>query len=98
VQDKTVCIVLQDNGPGVADGLHEQIFEPFFTTRSSGTGLGLAVVRAVIAAHRGTIELDPGCQKGARFVVRLPLLDQQQLPSGVLKNQQKADIATSRYL
>jgi len=98
VQGKTVCIVLQDNGPGVADGLHEQIFEPFFTTRSSGTGLGLAVVRAVIAAHRGTIELDPGYQKGARFVVRLPLLDQQQLPSGVLKNQQKADIATSRYL
>jgi len=60
--------------------------------------LGLAVVRAVIAAHQGTIELDPEFQKGARFVVRLPLLDEQQLPSGVLKNQQKADIATSRYL
>jgi len=98
VQGQTICIVLQDNGPGVADGLHEQIFEPFFTTRPSGTGLGLAVVRAVIAAHGGTIELDPEFQKGARFVVRLPLLDERQLPSGVLKNQQKADIATSRYL
>jgi two-component system sensor histidine kinase FlrB len=98
VQGQTVCIVLQDNGPGVANGVHEQIFEPFFTTRASGTGLGLAVVRAVVAAHRGTIELDPEFEKGARFVIRLPLFDEQQLPSGVLKNQQKADIAISRYL
>ena len=98
VEDKSVCIVLQDNGPGVADGLQEQIFEPFFTTRPSGTGLGLAVVRAVISAHRGTIELDPEYQCGARFVIRLPRLDEQQLPSGVLNNQQQADIAASRYL
>jgi two-component system sensor histidine kinase FlrB len=98
VQGKTLCIVLQDNGPGVAHGLQEQIFEPFFTTRASGTGLGLAVVRAVIAAHRGTIELDPDYRQGARFVVRLPLPEEQQLPSGILKNQQQADIATPRYL
>ena len=98
VRGKTVCIVLQDNGPGVAAGLHEQIFEPFFTTRSSGTGLGLAVVRAVIAAHQGSIELDSSYQKGARLVLRLPSLDEQQLPSGILKNQQKAETSASRYL
>jgi len=60
--------------------------------------LGLAVVRAVIAAHRGTIELDPDYRQGARFVVRLPLPEEQRLPSGILKNQQQADIATPRYL
>jgi two-component system sensor histidine kinase FlrB len=94
----TVCIVLDDNGPGVDAGLREQIFEPFFTTRPSGTGLGLAVVRAVIVAHGGTIELDGDYQEGARFLIRLPLPDAQQLPSGVLNNQQKAKLATSRYL
>ncbi len=99
IQDNDVVIVLQDNGPGVADDLREDIFEPFFTTRSNGTGLGLAVVRAVIAAHRGDIELDADFQDGARFVIRLPLhQDPQHLPSERLKNQQKAAIASSRYV
>jgi two-component system sensor histidine kinase FlrB len=96
VQANTVRIVLQDNGPGVADGLHEQIFEPFFTTRPSGTGLGLAVVRAVITAHRGTIALDSDYQSGARFVVRLPLHREQQLPGDSVKNRQKVKLTTSR--
>ncbi len=98
VQGQVVCIVLQDNGPGVAADMREQIFEPFFTTRASGTGLGLAVVRAMIDAHGGGIELDPAYRNGARFVLTLPLLDQQQLPSGALKNHRQADFATSRYL
>ncbi|MFQ5643908.1 MAG: PAS domain-containing sensor histidine kinase [Thiogranum sp.] len=99
VQGKTVRLTFQDNGPGIPADLHEHIFEPFFTTRSSGTGLGLAVARAVIGAHQGNIEVDPGYQEGARFVIRLPLLDvQQQLPSEMLNNQQKADNASLRYV
>jgi two-component system sensor histidine kinase FlrB len=98
-QDGDLVIVLQDNGPGVAGDLRDDIFEPFFTTRSNGTGLGLAVVRAVIAAHRGNIELDAEYQDGARFVVRLPLHQApQHLPSERLKSQQKAAIARSRYV
>ena len=99
VRGKDVFVALQDNGPGVPEALREQIFEPFFTTRSNGTGLGLAVVRAVVAAHQGTIELDNDYQNGARFVIRLPLPDaDQQLPSEMLKNKQKADVAGSRYV
>lgn len=98
-QDNEVVISLQDNGPGIADDLREQIFEPFFTTRANGTGLGLAVVRAVIVAHRGDIELDADYQDGARFVVRLPVCRlQQHLPSERLQKQQKATIASSRYV
>jgi two-component system sensor histidine kinase FlrB len=98
-QASDLIIVLQDNGPGVAGDLREDIFEPFFTTRSNGTGLGLAVVRAVLAAHQGDIELDADFQGGARFVIRLPLYRvPQHLPSERLKSQQKAAITSSRYV
>ncbi len=99
IHNDTVCIALQDNGPGVDMNLQDQIFEPFFTTRSNGTGLGLAVVRAVIVAHQGEIKLDADYQNGARFVIRLPLCRvPQQLPSEILQNQQKSVVTSSRYV
>jgi len=92
-----INLTLEDDGPGVPEELQEKIFEPFFTTRANGTGLGLAVVRAVIDAHRGTVELDPDYRDGARFILRLPLMERdQQLPSRMLRNQQKASVADSR--
>lgn len=92
-----LTLVLEDNGPGVPGDLQEQIFDPFFTTRANGTGLGLAVVRAVITAHHGTVELDPSYTLGARFVVRLPVAQyEQQLPSAMMKKQKRAVAACSR--
>jgi signal transduction histidine kinase len=49
-----------------------RLFEPFFTTKSSGTGLGLAVSRAIAEAHGGSIDADTGPLGGARFTLRLP--------------------------
>ena len=96
-QAGALCVALQDNGPGVSEELHDQIFEPFFTTRSNGTGLGLAVVRAVIDAHHGEIELDPEYREGARFVLRLrPMESDRQLPSTMLQTQHKVNLADSR--
>jgi two-component system, sensor histidine kinase FlrB len=65
---------VRDNGPGIPEELRERIFEPFFTTRSRGTGLGLAVVKAVAEAHGGSVELEPGQGAGACFVMRIPAL------------------------
>lgn len=96
IRDSVVELVLEDNGPGVPEELRERIFEPFFTTRTNGTGLGLAVVQAVIKAHRGEIELDGSYEAGARFVVRLPLLEvAADLPGGVLQRKNTND-ASSR--
>lgn len=67
-----VLIRVTDSGPGVPDELRERIFEPFFTTRSDGTGLGLAVVRSVIAAHGGRVSVLPSSGQGAVFEIRLP--------------------------
>lgn len=65
-------LTVSDNGPGVPPAVAGRVFEPFFTTRPSGTGLGLAVVRSVVAAHGGTVELAPGTS-GATFVIDLPV-------------------------
>ena len=65
-------LVVHDNGAGIAPALRERIFEPFFTTRADGTGLGLAVVRSVIAAHGGRVGVAARAQGGAEFEIRLP--------------------------
>ncbi len=71
--DDSVTLSCHDTGPGIPEAVRTQIFEPFFTTRSSGTGLGLAVVRSVVEAHGGEVAIEPG-GAGARFLLRLPKL------------------------
>ncbi len=65
---------LGDNGPGVPEEMRSQIFDPLFTTKgaSEGTGLGLALCHRIVVAHGGTIELGPGGEAGAEFIVDLP--------------------------
>lgn len=75
---------VSDDGPGIAADIQDKIFEPFFTTRSGGTGLGLAVVRAVVQGHRGDIRVQSAPGQGASFVITLPRrLGQQALASGL---------------
>ncbi len=71
-----------DDGPGVAAADRARVFDPFFTTKApgAGTGLGLAVVKHLVARAGGTIEvIDAPGGKGARFRVTLPCatLDQE---------------------
>jgi len=68
-----VQIIFADNGPGVPEAIRETLFEPFVTTRSHGTGLGLAVVQAVLNGHGGDIRLETETGKGSRFLIRLPV-------------------------
>lgn len=63
-----------DNGPGIEQDKIKRIFDPFFTTRAEGTGLGLAVVRAIVHAHKGEIIVDSKKGKGTTFVLRMPLV------------------------
>jgi signal transduction histidine kinase len=64
-----------DSGPGIPAEHLSRVFTRFFTTRGGerGTGLGLALVRAVVEAHDGSVEADSVSGEGARFAVRLPL-------------------------
>lgn len=67
-----VAISVCDNGPGVPAELQHRIFEPFFTTKTHGTGLGLAVVKSVVNAHKGQLSVANLADKGACFTVTLP--------------------------
>ncbi len=56
-----------DRGKGIEPDQSERIFEPFFTTKKSGLGLGLAVCRSIIAAHKGRLWATSRADRGAAF-------------------------------
>lgn len=66
-----ICVC--DQGTSVPEAIREKIFTPFFTTREGGTGLGLALVKKVIDAHRGTVSVANNTGRGATFTIELPL-------------------------
>jgi signal transduction histidine kinase len=68
---RTVFIEVQDSGVGIPEGV--DIFEPFVTTKSQGSGLGMAVVRQVIAAHGGAITYTSQKGRGTTFRLSLPI-------------------------
>ena len=72
-------IAVVDNGCGIPESLIERIKEPFYTTKSQGTGLGLAVVQAVVQAHQGTFHIQSQKGVGTRACIGLPLQQSEPL-------------------
>ncbi len=66
-------VVITDEGGGVPPEIVEKVWDPFFTTKDKGTGLGLGIVKNIVDAHGGDIVIDNASDKGARFVIHLPL-------------------------
>jgi signal transduction histidine kinase/CheY-like chemotaxis protein len=71
-----VRIEVSDTGQGIPAELRDRIFEPFFTTKPAGegTGLGLALVHAIVKEHDGAIAFESEVGKGTRFIVHLPMM------------------------
>ncbi|HET7753609.1 MAG TPA: HAMP domain-containing sensor histidine kinase [Anaeromyxobacteraceae bacterium] len=67
-----ISVDVRDDGPGIDATVRARLFEPFFTTKPQGTGLGLAVSRALARAHGGEVEASSSPGEGARFTFRLP--------------------------
>lgn len=72
-RDSQLRLCVSDNGPGMSQETLARLGEPFFTTKTTGTGLGLAVVKAVARAHQGQLLLQSRAGRGTCAIVSLPL-------------------------
>ena len=68
----SLWIAIDDNGPGVDPVLGNSIFDTDITGKEEGHGLGLALTKAVLVAHGGSIEYTDSPLGGTRFLARLP--------------------------
>jgi signal transduction histidine kinase len=81
--DGVVRIEVEDNGPGLPEGLGARSFEPFVRgagSREPGIGLGLATVKKITEAHGGRVDVRSIPGRGARFGIELPAVEQGPAP------------------
>ncbi len=71
-EQKSVQIRVQDTGKGIPQANLPRLFEPFFTTKTRGAGLGLAVVRKIVDAHDGEVEVRSEEGVGTQVILTLP--------------------------
>ena len=75
VKDETICVSVEDTGPGMTLEVQAKIFEPFFTTKDvgEGTGLGMSIVFGIMESHHGKIDImsEPGI--GTKITIILPM-------------------------
>lgn len=74
--DNKVIISFSDTGEGIPTEEKLKIFDPFYTTKTTGTGLGLSISYQSIKLHGGTIEVESDTDKGATFIINLPVIPQ----------------------
>jgi len=72
-----VLISFIDTGGGISAQNLSQVFEPYFTTKTSGTGLGLLIVRRIVREHGGELSIQSHEGKGLTLTIRLPYMDQR---------------------
>ena len=79
-----VEVEISDTGHGLTDEIRERLFLPFYSTKQRGTGLGLSIAAKIVQEHGGTLRAEANSPKGARFLLRLPLME----PPGETPEQQ----------
>ncbi len=91
---ETVEFCFQDNACGMSDEVRARVLEPFFTTRSSGTGLGLAVLNETVLSHHGVLDVQSQAGIGSCFTVTLPVgIDHTVLSSQIANKKITEDVS-----
>jgi signal transduction histidine kinase len=70
---ENVSVIIADSGIGILNANIAKVADPFFTTKIYGTGMGLTLVKKIVAEHQGTFSLQPGPISGTIATVTLPL-------------------------
>ncbi len=70
--EDTLKIEVIDSGPGISKEDKKKIFKPFYTTKSNGMGMGLAIIRSIVSAHKGNLSAFNNNETGATFCFTLP--------------------------
>jgi PAS domain S-box-containing protein len=70
-------VSFSDTGGGIPPEDISRVFEPYFTTKSSGSGLGLLIVRRIVRAHGGEVILESERNRGLTLTIRLPRVDRR---------------------
>ncbi|MGA3102726.1 MAG: ATP-binding protein, partial [Terracidiphilus sp.] len=68
-------VTVSDTGSGLSDEIRERLFLPYYSTKRRGTGLGLSIAAKIVQEHGGSISAEANTPKGARFLLRLPLVE-----------------------
>ena len=75
VVDHQCLVEVIDNGCGISSKEAGRIFTPHFTTKSSGSGIGLSLVKQIVEKHGGIISFESNVNKGTAFRIELPTID-----------------------
>jgi C4-dicarboxylate-specific signal transduction histidine kinase len=83
---KEIRIAFADTGCGIAADIEQRIFDPFFTTKEvgTGTGLGLSITYSIVKEHGGEITVNGEPGGGARFVITLPVSNEEPVEKSLL--------------
>lgn len=70
--NRRVCVVVEDEGPGLSDEALEHAFDPFYSTKRTGVGLGLSIAFQIIDQQGGDLRVENRADGGARFTLEVP--------------------------
>jgi signal transduction histidine kinase len=77
MDDTNVIVSFVDTGSGMSAGNLSRVFEPYFTTKSTGSGLGLLIVRRIVREHGGELSIESNEGEGLTLTIRLPYIERR---------------------
>ena len=91
----SVEVEISDTGHGLTEEIRERLFLPFYSTKQRGTGLGLSIAAKIVQEHGGSLRAEANTPKGARFLLRLPLMDPPEPTADPVEDSDQAAAPTN---